>query len=475
MCALAGASAMPRSKGVCLFSKKVDNLPNRDPTSSPQTNTGLNANPALYDLLGRFYQVGFRYAFWTSRAVPMHLPGRPRPDLIDLGRVVVRAPFFALRTLLAVRGRGGRGLNDDFGDHGGQGPTRYGAEALNRPERIRSATMADVAKRAGVSRMTVSRVMNHEAKVREDTRQTVLAAIRDLNFQPNLTARNLVMDGELRIGVVYSNPSAAFMSDFLIGVFEEATSAGARLILVRGEHGNPPSAHELENMVRAGVQGVVLAPPLGESAAARDLLRAAGLPIAVVAAARPVADAINVRIDDRAASLAMTERLLALGHRRIGFITGNPDQTASAERLEGARVAIAGTPGTELVVAQGGFTYASGLAAAEALLDGGAPPTAIFASNDDMAAAAVSVAHRRHLDVPGGLTVVGFDDTTVATTLWPPLTTIRQPVRQMAAVALDRLIRAVRSDAPIAADHILDHALIERESTAPPPAAGSAF
>lgn len=130
--------------------------------------------------------------------------------------------------------------------------------------------MADVAKRAGVSRMTVSRVMNHEAKVREDTRQTVLAAIRDLNFQPNLTARNLVMDGELRIGVVYSNPSAAFMSDFLIGVFEEATSAGARLILVRGEDGNPPSAPELENMVRAGVQGVVLAPPLGESAAARD-------------------------------------------------------------------------------------------------------------------------------------------------------------------------------------------------------------
>jgi LacI family transcriptional regulator len=98
------------------------------------------------------------------------------------------------------------------------------------------------------------------------------------------------------------------------------------------------------------------------------------------------------------------------------------------------------------------------------------PPTAIFASNDDMAAAAVSVAHRRHLDVPRDLTVVGFDDTTVATTLWPPLTTVRQPVRQMAAVALDRLMRALRSP-PIgrsAADHVLDHALIERDSTAPP-------
>lgn len=334
--------------------------------------------------------------------------------------------------------------------------------------------MADVAQRAGVSRMTVSRVLNHEAKVREDTRQAVLAAIRELNFQPNLTARNLVMDGELRIGVVYSNPSAAFMSDFLIGVFEEATSAGARLILVRGEGGYPPSAPELEGLLSAGVQGVVLAPPLGESALARDILRAAGLPIAVVAAARPVADAINVRIDDREASLTMTGRLLALGHRRIGFITGNPDQTASAERLEGARAAIAAVDGAELVVAQGGFTYVSGLSAAEALLGADTPPTAIFASNDDMAAAAVSVAHRRHLDVPADLTVVGFDDTTVATTLWPPLTTIRQPVRQMAAVALDRLIRALRSDAPFAADHILDHHLIERESTAPPPGASDA-
>jgi LacI family transcriptional regulator len=279
------------------------------------------------------------------------------------------------------------------------------------------------------------------------------------------------MAGELRIGVVYSNPSAAFMSDFLIGVFEEATSAGAKLILVRGENGQAPTEQDLKRMVGAGVQGVVLAPPLGESAAVRDMLRAAHLPVAVVAAGRPPADAINVRIDDRQASHAMARHLLELGHRRIGFIVGNPDQTASAVRLEGARAAIEAVRDAELVVVQGAFTYGSGLSAAEELLAADAPPTAIFASNDDMAAAVVSVAHRRHLDVPSDLTVVGFDDTTVATTLWPPLTTIRQPVRQMAAVALDRLIRALRSADPLAepyADQVLDHALIERQSTAPP-------
>ena len=341
---------------------------------------------------------------------------------------------------------------------------------MSRPERARDATMADVAQRAGVSRMTVSRVINDgAARVREDTRRAVLEAIRDLNFQPNLAARSLVTAGELRIGVVYSNPSAAFMSDFLIGVFEEATSTGARLILVKGENGAAPTLPDMAPLLNGGVHGVVLAPPLGESEAVLSALRAAGLPLAVVAAGRPAREAINVRIDDRQASRAMTAHLLDMGHRRIGFIVGNPDQTASAERLEGARTAIAGVAGAELVVARGAFTYGSGLNAAEALLDGPMRPTAIFASNDDMAAAAVSVAHRRHLDVPRDLTVVGFDDTTVATTLWPPLTTIRQPVRQMAAVALDRLSRALRSGQPSAADHVLDHALIQRHSTAPPP------
>ncbi|WP_269714912.1 LacI family DNA-binding transcriptional regulator [Caulobacter sp. NIBR2454] len=340
-----------------------------------------------------------------------------------------------------------------------------------RADRTRDPTMADVAQLAGVSRMTVSRVINDGDKVSEATRAAVLAAIRELNFAPNLTARNLVMAGELRIGVVYSNPSAAFMSDFLIGVFEEATKAGARLILVRGEAGQAPSLPEMRRLLGGGVHGVVLAPPLGESAAVRALLAAAQLPVAVVAAGRPAPDAINVRIDDRQASQALVRHLLDLGHRRIGVIVGNPDQSASAERLAGARAAVAAVQGAQLVLAQGAFTYASGLQAAEQLLDLESPPTAIFASNDDMAAAAVSVAHRRHLDVPGDLTVVGFDDTTVATTLWPPLTTIHQPVRQMAAVALERLMRALRApSAPEAfADHVLDHRLIERQSTAPAP------
>ncbi|MGC1304235.1 MAG: substrate-binding domain-containing protein, partial [Caulobacteraceae bacterium] len=185
---------------------------------------------------------------------------------------------------------------------------------------------------------------------------------------------------------------------------------------------------------------------------------------------RPPPDVICVRIDDRLAAYDMAHHLLGLGHRRLGFVGGNPNQSSSAKRLEGCKAAIAECRDARLAFAQGAFSYASGLAAAEQLLGLPQPPTAVFASNDDMAAAVVSVAHRSGLDVPRDLTVVGFDDSTAAVTLWPPLTTMRQPVRQMAATALDLLMQALRARGKAAetTDHVLEHVLVERQSTAPP-------
>ncbi|MDO7836405.1 LacI family DNA-binding transcriptional regulator [Sphingobium sp. HBC34] len=331
----------------------------------------------------------------------------------------------------------------------------------------RGATIVDVAARAGVSSMTVSRVINGRAGVSTQTRAAVEAAIKALAYTPNVAARNLVTSTELRIGVLYSNPSAAFMSDFLTGVFEEASARGARLVLLKGEGGRAPAVDALEDLLSSGISGVLLAPPLGEAPDVLRVLRDAGCVMATVGAYQSP-DTICVRIDDRAASYQMTRFLLDLGHRRLGFILGNPDQAASAERMAGFYAAVRETGGVTVQVVQGDFTYMSGLAAAEQLLGASAPPTAIFASNDDMAAAVVSVAHRRHLDVPSELTVAGFDDTTAAITLWPPLTTIRQPVRAMAAEALSLLIaeiglRGRKSRVP--RERILDHELVERQST----------
>ncbi|MEG3165272.1 LacI family DNA-binding transcriptional regulator [Sphingomonas sp. PB2P19] len=340
-----------------------------------------------------------------------------------------------------------------------------------RARRPRSPTIIDVAAEAGVSPMTVSRVINGRAGVIPTTRAAVQRAIETLGYTPNLAARSLVTSAELKIGVIYANPSAAFMSDFLTGVFEEASTRGARLILLKGEGGLPPDQAALEDLVASGISGMICAPPLSESPAVLKVLHKARVPVAAVGA-HGIENAICVRIDDRLAAYEMTQRLIAMGHLRLGFVVGNPDQVASTERLDGFLAAARETDGVTTIVAQGDFSFASGLAAGDALLQANPAPTAIFASNDDMAAAVVSVAHRRHLDVPRELTVVGFDDTTAAVMLWPPLTTVHQPVRRLAAEALALLVAEIAAPARAASgqsDHVLDHVIIARESTAPPP------
>jgi LacI family transcriptional regulator len=185
-------------------------------------------------------------------------------------------------------------------------------------------------------------------------------------------------------------------------------------------------------------------------------------------------NALNVRIDDFAAAKQMTDYLLSLGHRRLGLITGHPGHIASTERERGFRAAVmeGGLNPQDVFVEEGLFTFRSGLDAAERLVDSSRRPTAIFASNDDMAAAVVSVAHRRGLHVPADLTVVGFDDTSPATTVWPELTTIRQPVSAMAAAAVELLLADLRhrrrGDGGLSQEVVLDHELIIRESSAPP-------
>ncbi len=236
--------------------------------------------------------------------------------------------------------------------------------------------------------------------------------------------------------------------------------------------------HEVEvarHLIAGGIDGVILPPPLCEAEAVLSLLREAGVPAVVVATGRAPEEmpesAMAVQIDDRAAAEEMTRHVMTLGHRRIGFICGNPNLTASARRYEGFRAALdaMGVPFDEQLVAPGLYTYRSGLDAAERLLDLAEPPTAILASNDDMAAATVAVAHRRGLDVPSDLTVCGFDDTTLSTTIWPELTTIHQPIADMARAAVEMMAIVIRQkNAEPPAHRMLDYSLIRRQSDAAP-------
>ncbi|MBW4331592.1 LacI family DNA-binding transcriptional regulator [Stakelama sp. CBK3Z-3] len=332
-------------------------------------------------------------------------------------------------------------------------------------------TIADVARVAGVSAMTVSRVINAETNVRASTREAVKAAIAQLNYQPNSAARTLAGAMKRRIGLLYSNPSANYLSEFLVGSLEQASRSDVQLVVEKCELGD----HELEvarHLINSGIDALLLPPPLCDSPALLELVQARGIPFVLVGTGQPDGALNTVRIDDFAAARAMTDHILALGHRRIGFIKGNSALSVSALRLEGycAALEAAGVARDESLIVQGHFTYRSGLDGAEELLDADNPPTAIFAGNDDMAAATVAVAHRRGLDVPGDLTVCGFDDTTLATAIWPELTTICQPIAEMARAAVDLLVRMLGGNGDDTQGNKLqlNFDLIRRQSDAAP-------
>lgn len=349
---------------------------------------------------------------------------------------------------------------------------------MNKPSRRSrgSITIEDVARHAGVSAMTVSRVINNGKNVREATRARVLEAIEQLRYSPNTAARSLAAGEATHIGLLYANPSAAYLSQFLVGALDGARKAGCHLVIEACESDQDAEQTEVaRRLAEADVEGVILPPPLSESVPILAELAVAGTPVVTVAMGTRYQNPLNVRMDDFKAAFEMTEYLVSLGHRRIALITGHPGHIASIERERGFRkaVATAGLDPADIHFEQGLFTFRSGMEAAERLLNLDRPPTAIFASNDDMAAAVVGVAHRRGLDVPRDLSVVGFDDTALATSVWPELTTIRQPVSAMAAAALDLVLADLRGRRrgaePANAERVLEHELVIRESAGPPP------
>ena len=304
-------------------------------------------------------------------------------------------------------------------------------------------TIADVARAAQCSPMTVSRVINGEQNVRENTREQVLAAVEKLKYVPNRAARLLAGGAQLRIALLFDNPSASYLSEFLMGALEEASRRDIYLV-VQSTETQPEYDELIRRLIEGGIGGFILPPPLCDDQSVLDEIEEAGAIAVAVGPGNATGSHGAVLIDEFQAAFDMTNHIIGLGHERIGFIIGNPEQVASGYRLRGYREALemAGLPIDEGLIVQGQFTYRSGMVAAEKLLGREKLPTAIFASNDDMAAATVAMAHRRHLDVPNDITVCGFDDTELASSIWPELTTIRQPIREMTAQAVSMIARA---------------------------------
>lgn len=330
----------------------------------------------------------------------------------------------------------------------------------------------DVARAARVSPATVSRVLNDESNVTESTRQRVLAAMKALDYRPLASARSLAGNRTYLIALLYDNndnPSSTYLAEIQDGVLE-ACDAQRYTMMVR-----PLRIRQDDLLQRLDAlvsdhhpDGVVLTPPLTDYAPLVDFLRERQLPYASVSPEHGEG-VIGVVMDDQQAARAMVEHLLALGHRRIAHVAGLPGHGASRWREAGYREAIAaaGLAVEPELVVQGGFTFATGFDAGRKLLALNPRPTAVFAANDDMAAGLIWAAGEYGLRVPHDLSVAGFDDIPLARQLWPPLTTIRQPSRDMGRIAASELLDAIRGRGPGELVQ-LPFSLEIRHSTLPP-------
>ena len=326
------------------------------------------------------------------------------------------------------------------------------------------ATIKDVSRAAGVSIKTVSRVLNNERYVGRATAERVRAAMADLRFRPSLAARSLAGRRSHQIALICDNPSPWYVFEMQSGIRDRCEADGVRMIAQPYDRGAPDLGAAIEALLdTTQADGVVLTPPASDRADVLALLDARGVRyVRVSPGVRPDASPATLIDNDRAA-YAMAQHLLALGHRRLGWVGGHPDYAASAQRAAGVARALAdaGIGDDPALRAPGFYDFASGEAAGAAMLALDDPPTAIMAANDESAAGVLAAAHRLGVAVPGALSVAGFGDDALARFVWPPLTTIRQPVRTLAWHAADLLLAPDTGPAR----RVVDWELVERAST----------
>jgi LacI family transcriptional regulator len=331
------------------------------------------------------------------------------------------------------------------------------------------ATIRDVARHAGVSVATVSRVVNGRPDVSPETREAVLRVVREYGFSSNRNARALSAGRTGLVGMTLPFVHVEYFGRILAGASEALYEQDMRIVLCPTLHEHQREATLLERLMQGTTDGALLLLTT-ESSADLKALREQGYPFVVLDPRKPLDEGIPaVSATHWAGAKAATDHLLALGHRRIGAITGPHGWHATVDRLDGyhAALAAAGLMPAQELVAKGNFTSDSGHAAASALLALPEPPTAIFAFNDEMAIGAMQSARERGLRIPQDLSVVGFDDLERAAIVVPALTTVRQPLAEMGRMAVSLLTRLLDNQRVEGLNVELATRLVVRQSTGP--------
>jgi LacI family transcriptional regulator len=336
---------------------------------------------------------------------------------------------------------------------------------------MNTVTMQDVANLAGVSNKTVSRVINNEPSVSPATRDKINKIIKETNFQPNKSAQSLAAHRSLLLGLLYDNPSSAYITGLQEGVLKACDNFGYGLVIHPCDHKDSDLLQNLRQLIGSTrMDGLVLTPPLTENKALLDFLDENNKPHVLISPLDQVQSNPLVFTDDVSAAKQVMQFLFDHGHKRIGFIQGVRQRSGTEMRYQGYKQALEdnGIVFDTDLVAPGDFTFESGELAAQQLLRLDKPPSAIFASNDYMAAGVLKAASQLRIPVPYELSVCGFDDNPVARFLTPTLTTVQHPVTMLAESAGELLIRQLKKhlDPPHKASDIHSE-LIVRESTGP--------
>jgi len=296
-----------------------------------------------------------------------------------------------------------------------------------------------------------------------------MAVAKELRYSPNLAARGLASSKSYLIALMFGSSSPNYLANLQAGAIEACRENGYHLVVEAFDMSSADISDDFERRLeRLPVDGIILTAPFSDSPEIFKILKRLNIDFVPVAPSYEIEGVSSVKMDNVQAAREMTEYLIGLGHKDIGFIKGPPRHSSSGQRYKGFEEALsAHNIHMNLSwLAEGDFSFKSGVEAAMKLLAGDKLPTAIFASNDDMAAGVVSVAGRKGIEVPDQLCVTGFDDTPLARILWPQLTTIKQPIYDMGHRAAELLIHPPKDDER-SKSYCMEHELIIRDSTAP--------
>ncbi|MGK2911034.1 MAG: LacI family DNA-binding transcriptional regulator [Sphingobium sp.] len=345
------------------------------------------------------------------------------------------------------------------------------AKQLNDDGTAPKLTINDIARMAGVSKKTVSRVINRSPLLNQETRDKVEEIIRDTGYVPNPQARALALGRNFLIGLIYDNPNAQMILSMQQGILEALHGTEFELVIRPVDRGSNGLMDDIKSFVtRQRLFGVVVLPPISENDKLARMLDEEGCRYVRMGSAVLDDPEHMVASNDRDAVADAVRYLIAQGHRRIGLIAGPHGFRSAKERREGFELALteAGISLPRSLIADGHYTFESGVSASESLFDLASRPTAIFASNDEMAAGVLYAARLRGIEVPEQLSIIGFDDTPLTTRVWPPLTTVRWPIVAMGRAAALKLIgTAIGEKAEVAEPSTFSSTLIRRGSVAP--------